>query len=76
MDYVVSEYRPELASLVGSIIGTVGAFMLQIHGWGRWDDGYRAYGAAIIIASYALAISSIGGLLVGLDPWSLWERFV
>jgi hypothetical protein len=74
--YSVSEYRPKLASLVSSIIGIIGAFILCVRGAGWWDDGYRAYGAAITIAGYALVISSIAGLLVGLDPWSLWERFV
>ena len=68
---VSKERRPEFGSLIGSVLGLwIGWFCLV-----KRDDykgiGFVFWRRAIVFFGYCLGMSSIFGILVGLDPWSI-----
>jgi hypothetical protein len=51
------------------------SFFLQIWGYGLWDGRNRLGGVACWLFGLLLNFSSTVGLLIGLDPLSMWNLF-
>jgi len=69
-----TEYRPEFGSLLTAFVALTGAYFALMAGMTRLDDGYRVIGILWLLVGTGLDFSGSIGLLIGMDPWSLWGR--
>lgn len=73
LEPVPKERRPELGSLLSAIFCLGLAFPVGAAGQDAWHAGRRFLGSLGLGFGFLLGPYGIIGLLLGLDPWSLWR---
>lgn len=68
---IAIERRPELGSLLASLLGFALAFPISAIGGDLWDAGKRLCGGCCLMFAIVLGFQSTFGLLLGFDLWSL-----
>jgi len=65
--------NPKFASFISAATAVVVSVCLQWWGWARLSDGRRIRGALYLGVGALLTFSGTVGLLLGFDPFSLWQ---
>src|SRR5262249_14125843 len=72
---VAKERRPELGSLLTSVLALCLAFFLGAEGDNLYNRGFRWSGRLVLASGPLLIVYAVFGLLLGLDPWSIWRGY-